>query len=89
MSILVLHNCLRQSLSFNIYCPPGLSDVELPIAEYLPGQWRTDELATHSFYYLSPLQHSGNVNINAKEVHNILTDYFLNEGQVPWQWENC
>ena len=89
MTILVLHNYLRQSLSLNIYCPPGLSDVELPTAEYLPGQWRTDELTTHSFFDFSPSQHSGNVNVNAKEVRNILTNYFVNEGQVPWEWENC
>ena len=39
MTILVLNNYLRQSLSLSIYCPPGLSDVELPTREYLAGEW--------------------------------------------------
>ena len=30
LTILALHNYLRQSTSSNIYCPPGLTDIELP-----------------------------------------------------------
>ena len=47
--------------------------------------WLADEVATDSFFDLSPSQHSGNINVNAKKIRAILTDYFVNEGQVHYK----
>ena len=30
-----------------------------------------------------------NATKNAKTVREIFKDYFMNEGAVEWQWENC
>ena len=88
MAILVLHNYLRQSSSNGTYCPPGLTDVE-DSTGFAPGYWRDDEETTQTFFNLGPRQFPGNAQANAKEVRNTFADYFVNEGQVYWQWEKC
>ena len=72
MATLILHNYLRQSVSTNIYCPPGLTDGVLPTGEFTPGYWRNEE--EPSFFDLSPVQYLGNANANAKEVRNTSID---------------
>ena len=84
MSILVFHNYLRQSSSHGTYCSPGLTDVE-DSTGFTPGYEETSQ----TFFNLVPLQFSGNTQANTKEVPNTFADYFMNEGQVYWQWEKC
>ena len=88
MAILVLLNYLRQSLSHSTYSPPGLTDVE-DSTGFTPGYWHEDEETSQTFFNLGPLQFSRNTQANAKEVRNTFADYFVNEGQVYWQWEKC
>ena len=88
MAILVLHNYLRQSSSHGTYCLPGLTDVEDSIG-FTPGYRREGEETSQTFFNLSPLQIPGNTQANAVEVRNTFADYFVNEGQVYWQWEKC
>ena len=88
MVILVLHNYFCQSSSHGTYCPPCLPDVE-DSTGFTPGYWRENEEASQTFFNLCLLQFSGNTQANAKEVRNTFADYFVNEGQVYWQWEKC
>ena len=91
-AFLVLHNYLGQSSSHGIYFPPGLTDVEYSVTPgqtvFTPGYRHEDEETCQTFFNLGPLQLSGNTQANAKEVRNTFADYFVNEGQVYWQWEN-
>ena len=88
MAILVLHNHLRQGSSHGTYCPPGLTDVE-DSTGFTPGYWREDEETFQTYFNLGSLQFSRNTQANAKEVRYTFADYFVNEGQVYWQWEKC
>ena len=88
MAILVLLNYLRQSSSHGTYSPPGLTDVE-DSTGFTPGYWREEEETSHTFFNLGPLQFSRNKQANAKEVRNTFAAYFVNEGQVYWQWQKC
>ena len=88
MAILVLHNYLHQNSSHGTYCPPGLTDVE-DSTGFIPGYWREDEETSQTFFSLCPLQFPGNIQANAKEVRNTFSGYFVNEGQVYWQWKKC
>ena len=84
--ILVLHNYLHQSSSHSTYCPPGLTDIE-DSTGFTPGYWQEYEETSQTFFNLGPIQFSGNRQANAKEVCSTFADYFVNEGQVYWQWE--
>ena len=86
LATLVLHNLLRRSSSRSTYCPPGLTDMELPTREFAQGLWCSDGTPTQIFFNLSKSSNmSRNATLNAKEIRNIFTDYFANEGQVQWQ----
>ena len=86
IAILVLHNHLRRTSPHGAYCLRGLTNVE-DSTGFTPGYWRGDEATSQTFFNLGPLQFSGNTQANAKEVRNTFADYFVNEGQVYWQWE--
>ena len=64
--------------------------MELPTGEFAQGSWHSDGRPTQTFFNLSTSSNmSRNASLNAKEIRNIFTDYFVNEGQVQWQWEYC
>ena len=86
IAILVLRNHLRRSSPPGAYYLRGLTNVE-DSTGFTPGYWRKDEAISQTFFNLGPLQFSGNTQANAKEVRNTFADYFVNEGQVCWQWE--
>lgn len=87
MAILILHNYLRRSSSVNDYCPPDLIDSDIR-GEFKSGSWREDCNGSNQSYL--PLESQrGKTASNAKLVRETLAEYFLDEGVVPWQWENC
>lgn len=88
MAALTLHNFLRSNkVSKQIYSPTGLADEEnISTGEVVPGSWRSSELQMNPL----PVPNSGhNASKRAKDVRNILKDYFCSEGSVPWQWDRC
>ena len=78
-----LHNFLIKNKR-ELYCPPNFNDTELPNGEVIPGQWRNDNISLENFKSIS--LGTNNYSNNAAEVRNILRDYFVNEGAVPFQW---
>lgn len=85
LAALTLHNILRQGRCPDVYCPKGLADEIDMRGNFIPGSWRLDE-------QLTPLRvpsNGHNSAVAAKEVRDIFTDYFCNEGSVPWQWDRC
>ena len=64
------------------YCPPNSVDRIVNEVE-VEGEWRED-YRMDAFQSLAHLQ---NENLSAVGIRDILKDYFLNEGQVPWQQE--
>ena len=88
LATLVAHNLLRRRSSRITYCPPGLTDTEFPTEEFAQGSWRSDGTPTQTFFNLSTSSNmSRNASLNGKETRNIFAEYFVNEGQVQWQWE--
>ena len=63
--------------------------MEFPTGEFAQGLWLSYGTPTQTFFNLSTSNMSRNASLNAKEIRNIFTDYFVNEGQVQWQWEYC
>ncbi len=80
---IALHNFLRtQDLSVpndTHYIPPGYADV----GDENNGEWRLGGLSLA----LRNINRMGcnNAKSAAKEMREILTNYFVNEGSVPWQ----
>ena len=88
MATLALHNFLRQSLSKNIYCPPGLTDTVDVNGDVIPGLWRNSP-PTESFLQLQTSSSGHNSTNRAKYVRELFKDYFCNEGALSWQWGQC
>ena len=85
LATLILHNYLRK-ISSSIYCPIGLADIETGDGSFSPGTWRINEYTIKPF----EIPKTGhNPSVTAKEVRQSFTDYFMNEGAVPWQWNKC
>ena len=90
LATLVFHNLFRRSSSRSTYCPPSLTDMELPAGEFARGSWRSDGAPTQTCFNLSTSSNMlRNASLKVKEIRNIFTDYFVNEGQVQWQWQYC
>ena len=88
LAALTLHNFLRSGPSKFIYCPKGVADECYPLTgEQLSGLWEKD--ATGSLVKFTSHSHGSNSTTNAKKVRETFTEYFCNEGSVPWQWERC
>ena len=79
-----LHNFLRTKSSARvIYTPPGSLDHECD-HEVVDGDWR-DQPAPAGVVNLA--QQVGNrVASGTKAIQEEFTEYFNNEGDVPWQW---
>ena len=88
MAALALHNCLKQNLSKNIYCPPGLADTVDNTGEVISGKQRNCP-PTESFPQLQPSSSGHNPTNIAKYVRELYKDKFCNEGALSWQWGKC
>ena len=86
LAILSLHNYLRRSGSRNIYCPPGLTDVEDRNGNLIEGSWR-QSYNSSSIQPIRTQSVGNNASINAKQIRDTFKDYFSNEGAIPWQWD--
>lgn len=76
----VLHNFLRvrnQSSMTNIIS----GSTELSATEHEP-----DSCVTNGMHSLRRNRHNSKSSLTAKAVRCTLTDYFMNDGQVSWQW---
>ncbi|XP_025997085.1 protein ALP1-like isoform X2 [Solenopsis invicta] len=88
-SCVVLHNWLRNA-ELNVlpaqrrYVPVGFVDVEDRYGNVEPGQWRNEEPSGALRGFASNT--SRNCTNDAKRIREMYTDYFMKEGQVPWQW---
>ena len=90
LAAITLHNWLRsESKIEKIDIPVGLTDREnIETGEFFEGTWRSDKY--QGTWY--PIQNSlhGNRSSNlAREVRDEFTEYFMNEGCVPWQWKSA
>ena len=76
LSCLALHNLLRRT------CPDYAMNVDAEKPEegvVIPGDWRS----TGQLVGLE--RHGRNMPVDAKIIREKFTDYFMNEGAVPWQ----
>ena len=90
LAAITIHNWLRsESKIGKIDIPVGLTDREnIETGEFFEGTWRSDKY--QGTWY--PIQNSlhGNRSSNlAREVRDEFTEYFMNEGCVPWQWKSA
>ena len=88
LATLSLHNFLRKSNSWNIYCPAGLADSENKDGTFAEGSWRRTA-AGESMFPLRNQKSGHNPCKTAKQIRDTFKDYFCNEGSVPWQWGKC
>lgn len=79
----VLHNYLMTT-NKNLYAPAKSFDHNNEKGEFVPGTWRDEEEPVDTMFPLQtsrvqPLEH-------AKEIQNEFTQYFIEEGEVGWQY---
>lgn len=83
MTIVYLHNFLRKSKSSrNIYTPPGSFDTELE-GQVIQGSWRQEDTPLSSLHNIRLIPRRPP--INAQEIREEYADYFLTNGNLPWQ----
>ena len=87
LAVLTLHNWLRKESDIGkVYFSPRLVDREDPeTGEIIEGSWRK-EIPTESWKSLSNTRAHNPAN-EAKRIWEEFTDYFTNEGFIPWQWK--
>ena len=87
LAVLTLHNWLRKKSDIGkVYFSPTLVDREDPeTGEVIEGYWRK-EIPTESSKSLSNTRGHNPAN-EAKRIREEFTDYFTNEGCIPWQWK--
>lgn len=88
LSAVCLHNFLKsyeeqQPETNKCYCPPGFVDTENDNGNIINGAWRENNVPIPS---ISPCN-AHRATVEAYEERNKLADYFVTEGQVPWQLE--
>lgn len=83
MAIVYLHNFLRKSKSSRIiYTPPGTFDSEID-GQVIQGSWRQVDTSLSSLHNIRNIpRRSPN---NAQEVREEYANYFLTNGNLPWQ----
>ncbi|KAK7862635.1 hypothetical protein R5R35_001610 [Gryllus longicercus] len=81
-TICVLHNFLL-STSGTVYAPPGTCDRDVN-GIFEPGSWRNG--TNIPFLDLQPTQ-GRNYSTNARVIRNEFKEYFVAEGEVPWQYK--
>lgn len=79
MAAVCLHNFLGDCGSES-HPPPGLADRETAEGGFAAGEWRRRRPALHP-------RREGirNASHHAKQLRNVLKDYFMSTGYVPWQ----
>ena len=83
----VLHNLLRQ-LSPATYSPPTWFDTEdTDSGTIAPAEWRRQTNTRGLLDINSCPPNQRKLATDAKHVRDIFKRYFMNEGQVPWQWK--
>ena len=87
LALLTLQNWLRKEFNIGkVYFSPTLVNHEDPkTGEIIEGFWRK-EISTESWKSLSNTRAHNSAN-EAKPIREELTDYFTNEGCIPWQWK--
>lgn len=84
LTIATLHNIMWQ-VNGAAYIPLGMCDGEENVFCIQPGVWRVQDGHTNHLADL-PTTHSRNASNNAKDMWDILADYFVSEeGKVSWQ----
>lgn len=78
----VLHNYLLIN-NDNTYLPPGSVDTISGRGEGHPGYWRADE----DRWQPAPPTNARNPTIAAAQSRAEFTNYFVNEGALPWQFD--
>ena len=82
-----LHNWLRkESDTGNVYFLPTLVAREDPETGEIIEGYRRKEISTESWKSLSNTRAHNPANA-AKRIREEFTDYFTNEGCIPWQWK--
>ena len=69
--------------SVNVYRPTSFADCILEDEEVSKGEWPTNVI-TDTFYLLEVPRTGHNASLYAK-----FMDYFVNDGEVEWQWKYC
>lgn len=78
-----LHNFLMNRNN-RMYAPNGTFDRFEPDGTFVPGEWR-QELPDGNMY---PIQNETNyIGDNAKKIRDEFQEYFVNEGEVEWQYK--
>ena len=87
LALLTLQNWLRKEFNIGkVYFSPTLVNREDPkTGEIIEGFWRK-EISTESWKSLSNTRAHNPAN-EAKRIREKFTDYFTNEGCIPWQWQ--
>ena len=87
LALLTLQNWLRKESDIGkVYFSPALVNSEDPkTGEIIEGFWRK-EIPTESWKSLSNTRAHNPAN-EAKCIREKFTDYFTNEGSIPWQWQ--
>lgn len=85
MAIAHLHNFLRKSPnSINIYTPHGTFDEEID-GKLVEGTWRVENKGMTSLIPIRNVPRRST--LDAKEIRDEISDFFMNEGKIPWQNE--
>lgn len=82
---LVLHNFLMTKKG-RIYCPPGFQDSENEVATVTPGGWRDLIDNCTAVTDMIPAPNGRSSTQQAREVRELLKEYFFSEGAVDFQW---
>ena len=87
LALLTLQNWLRKESDIDkVYFSPTLVNHDDPeTGEIIEGFWRK-EIPTESWKSLSNTRAHNPAN-EAKCIREKFTDYFTNEGSIPWQWQ--
>lgn len=81
----VLHNYCMEKVG---YCSKGFADELRNNREFIPGEWRQ---VVRNNSGITDLRNDGS-NTHSRSAAAIREDfknYFLNEGEIPWQWTSC
>lgn len=90
LAIIALHNYLKyvdqhSSYRQHMYCPPGFGDyIENGVLH--SGAWRENGDCLTSLHVSELIQPPQALH-TPQEIRNVLADYFMTEGAVPWQYD--
>lgn len=82
----VLHNFLIDRNASSNYIQAGVADEYDANGNLIPGQWRQNQ-AENNFY---GMEHVGQLGVtrNIQKLRDELAQYFVNEGEVDFQYKN-